>query len=77
MTGVDYYPEHWDPELWDRDIRLMRESGVEIVERGSGTERYLLIFNNSPAKAYLHLPDVDMELKPYETRVHACRESSR
>ena len=34
MTGVDYYPEHWDPGIWDRDIALMRENGVDIVRIG-------------------------------------------
>lgn len=33
-TGVDYYPEHWEPELWNQDIQLMRESGVDIVRIG-------------------------------------------
>lgn len=29
--GVDYYPEHWDRELWEQDANLMRESGVNVV----------------------------------------------
>jgi beta-galactosidase len=29
--GVDYYPEHWPMERWDRDIELMREAGINIV----------------------------------------------
>lgn len=48
--------------------------GVEIVTRESGTTRYLLIFNNNPTMSHLHLPDGDMELKPYEACVHECRE---
>lgn len=29
--GVDYYPEHWDRELWEADADLMQQTGVEIV----------------------------------------------
>ncbi|HSH02831.1 MAG TPA: beta-galactosidase [Anaerolineae bacterium] len=29
--GVCYYPEHWPPERWTTDARLMRESGITIV----------------------------------------------
>ena len=29
--GVDYYPEHWDRERWDTDIRMMREAGIQVV----------------------------------------------
>lgn len=29
--GVDYYPKHWDAELWEKDADLMRETGVSIV----------------------------------------------
>lgn len=29
--GVDYYPEHWDEELWTRDAQLMTETGVKLV----------------------------------------------
>lgn len=29
--GVDYYPEHWDEELWEQDADLMKKSGVKLV----------------------------------------------
>ncbi len=29
--GADYNPEQWPREVWDDDIRLMREAGVNIV----------------------------------------------
>lgn len=29
--GCDYNPEQWSPEVWDEDIRLMREAGVDLV----------------------------------------------
>lgn len=29
--GVDYYPEHWDRALWEKDADLMKEAGVQIV----------------------------------------------
>ena len=29
--GADYYPEQWPEEVWDTDVRLMREAGVNIV----------------------------------------------
>lgn len=32
--GVDYYPEHWDEEIWETDIALMKESGVAVVRVG-------------------------------------------
>ncbi|MFJ9245869.1 beta-galactosidase [Streptomyces sp. NPDC101776] len=32
--GADYNPEQWPREVWDEDIRLMREAGVNIVSVG-------------------------------------------
>ena len=29
--GVAYYPEHWDKRDWERDVRLMKEAGLNIV----------------------------------------------
>ncbi|MCD0445993.1 beta-galactosidase [Glycomyces sp. A-F 0318] len=29
--GGDYNPEQWDRAVWDEDVRLMREAGVNIV----------------------------------------------
>ncbi|PZU44522.1 MAG: beta-galactosidase [Microbacterium sp.] len=29
--GCDYNPEQWSPEVWDEDIRLMGEAGVDLV----------------------------------------------
>ncbi len=30
-VGVDYYPEHWSPERWETDARLMSEAGFNVV----------------------------------------------
>ncbi|MEI6518495.1 MAG: beta-galactosidase [bacterium] len=30
-VGVDYYPEHWAPERWETDARLMSEAGFNVV----------------------------------------------
>jgi beta-galactosidase len=30
-VGVDYYPEHWPVERWDRDAQLMRDAGFNVV----------------------------------------------
>jgi beta-galactosidase len=32
--GADYNPEQWPRAVWDEDIRLMREAGVNIVSLG-------------------------------------------
>lgn len=32
--GAAYYPEHWDASLWERDARLMREAGFNLVRVG-------------------------------------------
>lgn len=32
--GVDYYPEHWDRSLWEKDADLMQETGVKVVRMG-------------------------------------------
>lgn len=32
--GVDYYPEHWDSELWEQDIQLMKITGIRVVRMG-------------------------------------------
>ncbi len=29
--GVCYYPEHWDPSLWNDDLNRMLESGIKTV----------------------------------------------
>jgi beta-galactosidase len=29
--GAAYYPEHWPPERWSEDIRLMREAGLSVA----------------------------------------------
>ena len=29
--GCDYNPEQWSPDVWDEDIRLMGEAGVDLV----------------------------------------------
>ncbi|MCE6996161.1 beta-galactosidase [Saccharothrix sp. S26] len=32
--GGDYNPEQWAPEVWDEDLRLMKEAGVNVVTLG-------------------------------------------
>jgi beta-galactosidase len=32
--GADYNPEQWPRDVWDEDVRLMREAGVNIVSVG-------------------------------------------
>lgn len=32
--GADYNPEQWPEEVWDEDIRLMQEAGVNLVSVG-------------------------------------------
>ncbi|MEV8021907.1 beta-galactosidase [Streptomyces sp. NPDC086554] len=32
--GADYNPEQWTREVWEEDVRLMREAGVTIVSVG-------------------------------------------
>ncbi len=29
--GVCYYPEHWPENIWESDLRRMKESGIEVV----------------------------------------------
>lgn len=29
--GIDYYPEQWTPELWEKDAILMQQTGVAVV----------------------------------------------
>lgn len=31
LTGVYYYPEHWDESQWERDFRKMRDLGFEFT----------------------------------------------
>lgn len=30
-TGVYYYPEHWDPSQWDRDLKRIADMGFEYT----------------------------------------------
>lgn len=32
--GVDYYPEHWDRNMWEQDVKLMHETGIKVVRLG-------------------------------------------
>jgi beta-galactosidase len=32
--GGDYYPEQWDPSVWQEDVALMRAAGVNLVSIG-------------------------------------------
>ncbi|MEV0269962.1 beta-galactosidase [Hamadaea sp. NPDC050747] len=32
--GADYNPEQWPREVWQEDVRLMREAGVDVVSLG-------------------------------------------
>jgi len=32
--GADYYPEQWPEEVWEEDVALMREAGVNLVNVG-------------------------------------------
>jgi beta-galactosidase len=34
IYGGDYNPEQWAEEVWDEDVRLMREAGVNLVSLG-------------------------------------------
>ncbi len=29
--GIDYYPEHWNPSLWEEDCARMKELGTHVV----------------------------------------------
>ncbi|MBG6216445.1 beta-galactosidase [Arthrobacter sp. CAN_A6] len=31
VFGCDYNPEQWDPEVWQEDVLLMKEAGVNLV----------------------------------------------
>jgi len=31
IVGVDYYPEHWPEDRWERDAELMEEAGIGLV----------------------------------------------
>jgi beta-galactosidase len=31
LYGAAYYPEHWDPKLWARDAKLMKQAGFNVV----------------------------------------------
>lgn len=31
LTGVYYYPEHWDESQWERDIKQIKELGFEFI----------------------------------------------
>ena len=32
--GADYYPEHWPESRWPEDVRLMSETGLNVVRMG-------------------------------------------
>ncbi|RKP51365.1 hypothetical protein D7Z26_16325 [Cohnella endophytica] len=34
LGGVSYYPDHWPEKEWERDMRLIKQSGLDIVRFG-------------------------------------------
>jgi hypothetical protein len=34
LFGVDYYPEQWSEQYWERDAQRMKEIGVNAVRMG-------------------------------------------
>lgn len=34
IYGADYNPEQWPEEVWDEDVRLMQEAGVNLISLG-------------------------------------------
>ena len=34
LYGADYNPDQWPEEVWDEDVRLMQQAGVNIVSLG-------------------------------------------
>ena len=34
LYGADYNPDQWPEDVWDDDVRLMREAGVNVVSLG-------------------------------------------
>jgi beta-galactosidase len=30
-VGADYYPEHWTPDRWETDLKMMQEAGFNVV----------------------------------------------
>jgi beta-galactosidase len=51
--GADYYPEHWPPERWSTDARLMREAGINLVRMGEFAWAQLEPQEGSTAFAWL------------------------
>lgn len=31
VLGTCYYPEHWEENLWEEDLRRMRQTGIEVI----------------------------------------------
>ena len=31
MLGTCYYPEHWDPSLWEEDLERMLQAGIRVI----------------------------------------------
>ena len=29
--GTCYYPEHWDKDLWQEDLRRMKAAGISVI----------------------------------------------
>ena len=40
VYGRDYNPEQWDASIWQEDVRLMQEAGVNLVT-GERVEKQL------------------------------------
>ena len=34
IFGGDYFPEQWPEEIWEEDIRLMKQANVNMVNIG-------------------------------------------
>ena len=59
--GGDYNPEQWPEEVWDEDVRLMREAGVsptqnappgvDAVRRKTEDASFLFLLNHNDKAA--------------------------
>ena len=34
LGGVSYYPDHWPQEDWERDLKLIKKSGLHCIRFG-------------------------------------------
>jgi len=71
--GGDYSPEQWPREVWDEDVKLMREAGVDLVTVGVFSWAHLEPREGTYTFGWLETPYVVPQENGQRSEVRWCQ----